>query len=194
MIIDFLERVKTERVEARRREVIASRFKCFMKAVPRLQPYKPGVPSPVDIALGLPSIREIIEQPVEVDVNEESFEVIRDSLPAFVARWQRDVPNFFANLVKSSYDVPADVDPLSLAVGAYFACECGQTSSSYQSASWHRCKHRRLSLGESEGDAFLARVASTFPASLFRVDRLVSPLCSGQVPGMRWPTVRASKF
>lgn len=134
-----------------------------MKIIPTMQPYRPGAPSPVDIAVGLPVAREIIEQAVEVDVNEESFEVIRNSLPAFVARWQQEVQTFFANLVRSSCDVPADVDPLSLAVGTYFVCDCGHISSSYQNASWHRCKQRLLQLDKSKGDAFMASVASTLP-------------------------------
>lgn len=160
ILVEFMEEAKVDRIRAHRKEIMVSRLTSFTGAIAKMLLYKPGVPSPADIALGLPKVREIVEQPVEVEVNEASFESIRDLLPDFVAKWKQDVKTFFSSLVRSSVILPANVDALSLAIGAFFVCECGETRKSYQTASWHQCQKRRLEKKETT-DLFEESFAST---------------------------------
>lgn len=134
------------RLEAQRKETTLSRVESFLEAVSKMLSPKPGVPSPFDIALDIPMVREIIEQPVEVEVTQSSFEPIQHLLPAFVVQWQQNAKAGFADLVRSRVDLPPDVDPLSLAVGTYFKCgHCYRAWFTYEEAFEHDCQHQDIS-------------------------------------------------
>lgn len=160
-LIEFLEEPKRVRLGVQRRQTTLARVNSFLVAISNMLPCKPGVPSPFDVALHSPMVREIIEQPVETEVTQTSFEPIRHLLPAFVVQWQQDAKAYLSDLVRASVDLSPNADPLSLVVGTYFKCDhCRFAWFTYEEIFRHYCKNQSISMllqGEDPLKAALLR-------------------------------------
>lgn len=139
-IIEFMEKVKTERLDEERKRRLRERFYAFDRALPKLYDYRPGEPTELDLALGIPELREVIDSPAGEQIDEHGFNFLVEKgvLEAFSDRWKKNRNAYLARLVSEKIkNLDPGVDPLSLAVASRFNCRnCGERACCPQV---HRC-------------------------------------------------------
>lgn len=157
-IFAFMEKVKVERLHRERLDRIEKRLRVFDRALPKIYKYRPGEPAELDIALGIPALREVIDGPAGEQVDENSFDFLVEqrTLEAFTKRWKKERDIYLAGLIAEKIpDLDPDVDPFSLAVASSFSCNRCQAKACCPQV--HYCKYS-LSTSHKpkveEGDAY----------------------------------------
>ncbi|EKM49970.1 uncharacterized protein PHACADRAFT_264431 [Phanerochaete carnosa HHB-10118-sp] len=155
-IMAFMEKVKAERLHRERIDKIEKRLRVFDRTLPKIYNYRPGEPAELDIALGIPALREVIDGPAGEQVDENSFDFLieQKTLEAFTRRWKKERDIYLAGLIaKKIPDLNPDVDPLSLAVASSFSCNRCRVKACCPQV--HYCKYSLPHKPEvEEGDAY----------------------------------------
>lgn len=178
-ILEYLEGEKEKRLRQEYLDRLQARLEIFDAALPNFYLSRPTVPSELDIALGIPRVREVIDGPPDTPVDESSFDFLEEALPPFIEQWNNQrISHLAALVVRDLEDIDPSVDPLKLAVACRFTCTlCGHESSLPKS---HRCKHASPALDEDDvyGEAAVANLAKScwVPGSLESNVRRFAPL------------------
>ncbi|GJE86997.1 F-box protein [Phanerochaete sordida] len=139
-LMQWFEGVRANMLEEERLRVSRARLEIFDCVLGSVFPYRHGEPSRVDIALGMPEIREIIERPPREAVTEESFAFLHDAFPAFRTRWRKQAEAYLGQLVRKAVGkLRKDVDPMQLAVAAAFYCPSCRITCPYPAVLSHKC-------------------------------------------------------
>ncbi|GJE90996.1 F-box protein [Phanerochaete sordida] len=141
-IIGLLEKAKELRLHEEHIIRLRTRLTAFSEALPKLYTYRPGEPSDIDIAIGVPELRQIIDSPASQQVDASSFDFLRDDgiLAAFAERWKEDCRSSIARRITEQVPgIDPDTDPLSLAVAAGFTCRKCVTLNAPCDPLVHRC-------------------------------------------------------
>lgn len=136
----WLEDTREKYINEERLRVNDERLRVLDRALTTICPRRPGEPSPADIALGIPEVRDVIERSPRETVEESDFDFLHDVLPSFRAQWRRDAEAYLGGLVrKQAGKIPEDVDPLSLAVATTFRCKLCHDIETYPELLSHTC-------------------------------------------------------
>lgn len=144
-IVTFLEKVKAARLERERRALFEKRLKIFDAALPAIYRYQPGEPSALDIALGIPAVREKITAPQDVVIDTSSFDFLHEALPAWSMQWKAKAKARYTRLLEYELgELPLDVDLSSLAVATMLNCTSCSWTHSFPQVLSHECQYDRF--------------------------------------------------
>lgn len=163
-MVDFMDGVRTERLQEERSVAIKARLKALDEAVVRIAPRRIGEPSIRDIALGMPEVQAVLDAPTSTKVTTASFGFLAKTLPAFTERWKQDARAYLAGLVRAGVTVGDATDPLTLAAGSVFWCRLCYTSYRYPLVLSHTCFARQQLQRVTAANSYEAVVARHAPA------------------------------
>ncbi|GJE86898.1 hypothetical protein PsYK624_029810 [Phanerochaete sordida] len=165
-LVQWLEVSRADMIEEERLRVSRARLQIFDRVLGSVSPYRPGEPSRVDVALGMPEIREVVERPPRELVTEESFAFLHDAFPAFRARWRKEADAYLGQLVRAATgSLREDIDPMQLAVAAAFRCASCKDVLVYPAVLSHNCRaltRERQAQLMSEADPYRHVVLDVF--------------------------------
>ncbi|CAL1694143.1 unnamed protein product [Somion occarium] len=111
----FNQQVAKPRIEAMKLAMLAFR-----------QEYGQIFPSTREFAF-FPGVKGLLNAPEEVEITVESFGVLRAEIPKHLTIWKDRVDNLLREFIKTKRGAAEGIDPLRLAIGAYYRCkECGE--------------------------------------------------------------------
>lgn len=162
-------------IQEERVRVTRARLGVFDRALGTIWPYRPGEPSRVDIALGMPEVREVIDRPPRDTVDEESFSFLHEALPAFRTQWRREAETYLRSLVRTQVGkLSKGVDPMELAVGIAFRCKLCNAVEKYPEVLSHACEEHNYNADEEKGDLYRRVIVEQFtPNSRYHNSGLV---------------------
>ncbi len=138
-MVAYMEESKTERLARLKRACLPKRFVLLKQAVLTMHNAGETFPFPLDFALGMPEVRQIIDVPHDVEVTVKDFIDLAPLVPEYVAKWEREGAAHLSNLVRKDVPLSYDVDVLSLAVAVAFKCSCIAVRA-YPEALAHKCR------------------------------------------------------
>lgn len=159
---ELLKQALADRVYAEHTRGVALNLAVFDAAVAAVMPYTLGLPSRLDIALGLPQVSKTLARALldpksrliaTVDApyrvyTADAFAFLAKALPPFIAQWTQDAAAYLAGLVREKAGgLGADVDPLQLAAGSVFRCTLCDAVEAYPGVLSHACRRRELRSG-----------------------------------------------
>ncbi|EKM55666.1 uncharacterized protein PHACADRAFT_209187 [Phanerochaete carnosa HHB-10118-sp] len=174
-LVQWLEETREQMIQEELVRVTRVRLRVFDRALGAICPYRLGEPSRVDIALGMPEVREVVNRPPRETINAESFAFLRDVLPAFRTQWRREAEAYLGGLVRAQVGkLPKGVDPMELAVGATFRCQLCDHVEKYPEVLSHACERHAFGDDEEKGDLYRHIILQQFkPESRYPSNGLV---------------------
>lgn len=122
VVVSWLEERKRERLQRLKNEAIRKRLRELDAYVLGLEPANGYFFSSVDVAR-MTKFCELIDVSPDINMTKADFEALTPMLNLAVARWLRELKHELRTKVRAEVDsIAPDVDPLKLAVGAYWQC------------------------------------------------------------------------
>lgn len=126
-VVEWMEDVRYNRLKKERGPRIYRRLRVLSVAVAAILPRRRGEPSLCDIALGIPELKPILEEPSQEGVTVADFDFLKTALPAFAVKWREDVQAHLRSVAMekikaAGVELAPSVDPLSSAIGSVFIC------------------------------------------------------------------------
>ncbi|KZT71821.1 hypothetical protein DAEQUDRAFT_723911 [Daedalea quercina L-15889] len=145
-VVAFMEVIRETRLRIERRQMIRRRLSALktMIALARSAPPKRTVedeykPRFQDLAM-MPEVREVIEAPDPVAVDERALKLLIPMLPALEARWQYERRAELMALLGRRVGAPGGLDPLELAT-TWFRCSDCERLMHYPVVLAHECQY-----------------------------------------------------
>lgn len=140
-----MDDTRNRRIRVEHSQTLDKNLKLFDEAVAAIEPRVDGKPSLLDVALGIPAVRETVDSYPNKSTTVESFDFLKTALPIFDAKFEEDAKEYLRDVVRKQIDIDVSVDPLDLAVGNFFVCSlCGTYSVTYRGVLAHWCMPRRM--------------------------------------------------
>ncbi|KAI0784929.1 hypothetical protein C8Q75DRAFT_809482 [Abortiporus biennis] len=171
-VVECLESIKTKRLQGEYHIRLVERLLVLERVAQTfdtgLGREFQGIPHYIDWAM-MPEIRALIDAPSNVVINEESFNVLKDSWPRLAAAWVEKANEGLRKLVRNECNIPPDVDVLSLAMGSCFLCRTCNTVRMYPKVFLHKCTTLHQLLPTESYEDLIADMTNISPWDLSTV-------------------------
>ncbi|KAI0074236.1 hypothetical protein K474DRAFT_81699 [Panus rudis PR-1116 ss-1] len=124
-ILPMLEIAEKERLKAERKQLMKARLEILAQVIDEFRVYSRHFLPGIREFVSFPEFASIIRAPSDVTVTKEMFRALQHHVPEIVKNWEETQREKLSEEIRNILGVPSDVNPLNLAIGTYFLCQCG---------------------------------------------------------------------